>query len=82
LDENEVKELRRKRLKEIEMLNIFRDIFAYFMFFWIFCVVCYSNTNRDSYQFIKNIKTSFFPKNFERSFTGVSIHLLITKETS
>jgi predicted MPP superfamily phosphohydrolase len=72
-----VKELRRKRLKEIEMWHIFRDIFAYFMFFWILCVVSYSNTNRDSFQFIKNIKISFFSNNFERSFTGVSFHMLI-----
>ncbi len=75
LDENEVKELRRKRLKEIEMWHIVRDIISYFMFFWILCVVCYSTTSSDSFQFIKNVKASFVSSNLEKSFSGVRVDL-------
>ena len=75
LDENEVKEIRMKRLKEIEMWHIFRDIISYFMFFWILCVVSYSTTSRDSFQFIKNVKASFVSSNLEKSLSGVRLHL-------
>ena len=71
LDETEVKKLRKQRLKEIEMWRIFREVLVYFMFFWILYVVCYTNTNPQTYRFQKNIKEMFVSQNLKNDFKNV-----------
>ena len=78
LDEIEVKELRKHRLQEIEMWRILRDVFVYFMYFWIMYVVCYTNTNTQTYQFQKSLSDSFVSSRLKESFTDVRIEYLLT----
>ena len=78
LDEIEVKELRKHRLQEIEMWRILRDVFVYFMYFWILYVVCYTNTNTQTYQFQKSLSDSFVSSRLKESFTDVMIEYLLT----
>ena len=70
--------MRKKRLKEIEMWRIFREVFVFFMFFWILFVVCYTNTNPQTYRFQKSLEDLFVSSRLEASFTDVKIQFIIT----
>jgi ABC-type multidrug transport system permease subunit len=73
LSKNERGELRKNRLREIEMFEIIYEIIFHFMFFWILYVVCYSNTNSETFRSQKNMKEMFVSSNLKYDFTNVII---------
>jgi hypothetical protein len=73
LSKNERGELRKNRLREIEMFEIIHEIIFHFMFFWILYVVCYSNTNSETFRSQKNMKEMFVSSNLKYDFTNVII---------
>jgi hypothetical protein len=71
-DKIEVKEMQRERIKEIKMWRIFHEVFVYILFFWILCVVCYANTNSQTFKFQRNMKDMFVSEYLKEDFSNVN----------
>jgi hypothetical protein len=71
-DKIEVKEMQRERIKEIKMWRIFHEVFVYILFFWILCVVCYANTNSQTFKFQRNMKDMFVSEYLQEVFSNVN----------
>jgi hypothetical protein len=70
-DETQIKELRRKRFKEIEIGRISREVIVYCVYFWILYVVCYSNSNQQTFKYQNNIKEIFISQSYIKAFNSV-----------
>ena len=72
LSESDVNEAREKRLNELKIWKIFAEIIPYLLFLLILNVVCYANTNSNSFIFQKQFKNIFISKNLQIDFHNVT----------
>jgi hypothetical protein len=63
LTNGEVAYARDRRLKEIKMWEILRELLAYSTFLWILYVVSYSNRDPNSFYLMNHLKTDFLNLN-------------------
>ena len=73
LNKTEVREMRKNRLREIEMFEIIYEIFVHVLFFWILYVVCYSNTNTETFKFQRSMNEMFVSPNLKYDFNKVNL---------
>ena len=71
LNEFEVEEAKERRLKEIKMWEIFREILAYVMFLLVLYVVSFANMNSNSYTFQKSIQNIFVSQKSVQDYNNV-----------
>ena len=62
LREAELEEARKQRLKEIQILEAFREIIIYTLFLCVLFTVCYTNNGTNPYNYQEKIKRVFEPK--------------------
>jgi polycystin 1L2 len=73
LTQGELAYARDRRLKEIKMWEIIRELIAYSSFLWILYVVSYSNRDPNAYYLMKHLKEDFLNlNNATEDFTQVS----------
>ena len=73
LTAGEIAYARQKRLKEIKMWEILRELLAYASFLWILYVVSYSNRDPNSFYLMNHLKTDLLNLNSETNdFTQVN----------
>ena len=58
LDQEELNEARERRMKQIKIVQLLREIASYGMFIWILIVVSYTNKDINSYNYQRVIKNS------------------------
>jgi polycystin 1L2 len=63
LTQGELAYARDRRLKEIQMWEIFRELLAYATFLWILYVVSYSNRNSNSFYMVQHLQQDFLSLN-------------------
>jgi len=63
LTQGEIEYARKKRLNEIKMWDIIRELFAYISFLWILYVVSYSNRNPNSFYLVNHLTENFLNLN-------------------
>ena len=74
LTPGELIDAREKRLKEIKMWQIIRELLAYTSFLWLLYVVSYSNRNPYAFYLTKHLKEDFLNlNNATTDFTKVTI---------
>jgi len=59
LTDGELEYARSKRLNEIKMWEIFRELLAYLSFLWILYVVSYSNRDPNAYYLVNHLNEYF-----------------------
>jgi hypothetical protein len=73
LNDGEVLEAKERRLKEIKMWEIMREIIAYGIFLWVLLTISLSSLSSNYYWYQKNIQKLFVSSNQVQEFDGVSI---------
>lgn len=63
LADTELIEARNKRLNEIKMWEIIRELLAYASFLWILYLVSYSNRDPNEFYLMKHLKSNFLDQN-------------------
>ena len=79
LNDAEIEAARERRLKEIKMWEILREIISYVLFLWVLYIISFSSLNSNCFLFQKHIKKEFIPKHgFDESvivITFASVYL-------
>ena len=73
MNDGEVLEAKERRLKEIKMWEIIREIIAYGIFLWVLLTISLSSLSTNYYWYQKNIQKVFVSSNQIQEFNGVSI---------
>ncbi len=73
MNDGEVLEAKERRLKEIKMWEIMREIIAYGIFLWVLLTISLSSLSTNYYWYQKNIQKLFVSSNQVQEFDGVSI---------
>ena len=58
MDEEELNDAREKRMREVKIWKLLREIASYAMFIWILVIVSYTNKDTNSYNYQILIKNS------------------------
>lgn len=58
MDEDELNEARERRMKQVKIWQLLREIASYAIFIWILFIVSYANKDINSYQYQLAIKSS------------------------
>lgn len=66
LENDEIDEARLRRINEIKMWKLLREIFFYSMFVWILVIVSYGNTDNNFYVYQKGLKNMFKFNSFDQ----------------
>ncbi|CAF5136050.1 unnamed protein product, partial [Rotaria sp. Silwood1] len=77
LDENELARARDRRLKELHMWSIIRELLTYLCFLTMIYLTTYSNINSNAFLQVKHLRNFFLnTKQIDRDYTKVRSILL------
>lgn len=80
LTQGEIAFARDKRLKQIRMWEIIRELIAYSSFLWILYVVSYSNRDPNGFYLVKHLRNDLLNlNNATESFNNVCFFLFVDK---
>ncbi len=55
----EVEEARSRRVREVQMWSIIREILSYLCFLWLIYVITYSNNNQNAFRQVNHLRQYF-----------------------
>jgi len=59
LTKSEVEEARNRRLRDVQMWSIIREILSYLCFLWIIYAIAYSNRNENAFRQVNHLRRFF-----------------------